>query len=112
MVDHVALLEGVDGDQHLLRELIRVFLADCPKRLADIKEAIHRGDAGALTRAAHTLKGSVGNFAAKKAFVTAQLLENLGRDGNLGAARDACGTLESELEFLSEELRKLTANEA
>jgi two-component system, sensor histidine kinase and response regulator len=108
MIDHAALLAGVDGDRRLLREFVRLFLADCPKRLAEIKEAIRRGDAGALGRAAHTLKGSVGNFAAQKAFAASQRLENMGRDGELGSAGEACMTLESELKILSDELRRLT----
>jgi two-component system sensor histidine kinase/response regulator len=80
------------------------------KRLAEIKEAIRRGDAGALGRVAHTLKGSVGNFAAQKAFAASQRLENMGREGELGSAGEACVTLESELKILSDELRRLTRN--
>lgn len=107
LIDHVALLEGVDGDRRLLRELIRVFLADCPQRLAEIKEAVRRGDAEALRRAAHTLKGSVGNFTAKKPFEVSQRLEAMGTDGDLDTAGDACATLERELTLLNVELRKL-----
>jgi PAS domain S-box-containing protein len=107
-IDHTALLAGVDGNRRLLRELVRLFLADCPRRLAEIKEAIRRGDAGALGRAAHALKGSVGNFAAKNAFAAAQRLEIMSRDIDLDNVGKACVTLESELALLSEELRKLT----
>jgi two-component system, sensor histidine kinase and response regulator len=110
VINHAALLEGVDGNRRLLRELVRLFLADCPRRLAEIKEAIRRSDAGALGRAAHTLKGSVGNFATKNAFAAAQRLELMGSGGDLNAAGEACMTLESELALLSEELRRLTRN--
>jgi PAS domain S-box-containing protein len=109
-IDHMALLAGVDGNRRVLRELVRLFLADCPRRLAEIKEAIRRGDAGALGRAAHALKGSVGNFAAKNAFAAAQRLEIMSRDIDLDNVGKACVTLESELALLSEELRKLTMN--
>src|SRR5712692_5744525 len=108
VIDHAALLAGVDGNRRLLRELVRLFLADCPQHLAEIKEAIRRGDAGALRRAAHTLKGSVGNFAAKNAFTAAQRLEIMGGEGDLDTAGEAGVTLESELALLSEGLRKLT----
>jgi PAS domain S-box-containing protein len=110
VIDYAALLAGVDGDRRLLRELVRLFLADCPQRLAEIKEAIRRGDAETLRIAAHTLKGSVGNFAAQKAFAASQRLENMGRDGDLDNAEEACVTVESELTFLSDELRRLTGN--
>ena len=55
VIDHAALLAGVDGNRRLLRELVRVFLADCPRHLVEIEEAIRLRDAGALERAAHTL---------------------------------------------------------
>jgi PAS domain S-box-containing protein len=107
VIDHAALLAGVEGDRRLVRELIHLFLADCPQGLAKIKDAIRRGDAAALGRAAHALKGSVGNFARKRAFAAAQRLEIMGRDGNLDNAGKAFRTLESELARLTEELRKL-----
>jgi PAS domain S-box-containing protein len=110
VIDGAALLAGVDGNRRLLRELVRLFLADCPRRLAEIKEAIRRGDAGALGRAAHILKGSVGNFAAKNAFAAAQRLEIMGRDVDLENAGKVFVALESELVVLSQELKKLAMN--
>jgi hypothetical protein len=41
-------------------------MADYPKRLGEIRVAIQFGDAERLRLAAHALKGSVGNFAAKR----------------------------------------------
>jgi HPt (histidine-containing phosphotransfer) domain-containing protein len=107
VIDRVALLAGVYGNRRLLRELVRLFLADCPQRLAEIEEAVRRGDSGALRIEAHTLKGSVGNFAAKHAFAAAQRLEIMGRDGDLAEAGDARMALELELARLTEGLRKL-----
>jgi len=106
-IDRAALLAGVDGNRRLLRDLVRFFLADYPQRLAEIKEAIRRGDAAALRIAAHTLKGSVGNFAARQAFAAAQLLEIMSRDGDFDKAGEACKALESELAHVTEELRSL-----
>jgi len=110
VIDRTALLAGVDGNLRLLRELVRLFLADYPQRLAEINEATRRGDAEALRITAHTLKGSIGNFAAKKAFEAAQRLEIMGRERNLANAAEARMTLESELARLIEELRNLTTN--
>jgi HPt (histidine-containing phosphotransfer) domain-containing protein len=108
-IDEAAVLAGVGEDRQLLREVVRLFLADYPQRLVEIKDAIRRCDAGGLWRAAHTLKGSVGNFAATKAFAAAQRVESIGENGELGdAASEACATLESELALLGEQLRKLT----
>jgi PAS domain S-box-containing protein len=107
-IDRAALLAGVDGNRRLLRELVRLFLADCPVRLKGIKEAVRRGDAEALRMEAHTLKGSVGTFAAKQALAAAERLEIMGRDGDLDKAGAACITLESQLAGLIEGLKKLT----
>lgn len=110
VIDLSALLAGVDGDRQLLRELVRLFLADYPQRLAEIKEAIHHGDAGALGRAAHALKGAVGNFEKNNAFVAAQHLETMGKEGDLHTADEALVTLESKLATLDKHLRKLNSS--
>jgi two-component system, sensor histidine kinase and response regulator len=110
IIDRDALLAGVDGNRRLLRKLVRLFLADYPRRLAEIDKAIRRGDAEALRLAAHALKGSVGNFSTKKAFAAAQQLEFMGGKGALDTAGQACATLRSELALLSGELKKLTRN--
>jgi PAS domain S-box-containing protein len=110
IVDEAAILAGMDGNRKLFRDLTQIFVADCPKQLAEIKTAIQMRDAERLRRAAHGLKGSVGNFAAKKAFETAGQLETMGKNGNLDAAQGACTALESELSQLTRELKKLAMN--
>ena len=112
VIDRAALLAGLGDNRKLLRELARFFLADYPQRLAEIKEAARQGDGEALRVAAHTLKGSVGNFAAKNAFEAAQRLEIMGRDRNLDDVGQAQLTLESEMARLADALKKLTENSA
>jgi CheY-like chemotaxis protein/HPt (histidine-containing phosphotransfer) domain-containing protein len=107
VIDQEALLAGVDGNRSVLRKLVYLFLADYPQRLVEIKDAIDRGDADALSRATHTLKGSVGNFAAEKAFAAVQRMESIGRNGDLRGANEANAVLESELTLLNMRLRKL-----
>jgi PAS domain S-box-containing protein len=110
IIDEAAILSGMDGNRKLLRDVTRIFVADYPKQLTEIKVAIQMGDAERLRRAAHTLKGSVGNFAAKRAFEAASQLELLGKKGNVHAAQGACAALEGELSLLSRELKKLTVS--
>jgi len=110
IIDEAAILDGMDGNRKLLRDLTRIFLADYPKQLAEIKTAIQVADAERLRRAAHALKGSVGNFAAKSAFATASKLETLGKAGNLDGAQGAYAALEGEMSQLTRELQKLTMN--
>jgi PAS domain S-box-containing protein len=110
VIDRKALLAGVDGDRRLLRELVRLFLADYPQRVREINEAVRHGDGEALRIAAHALKGSIGNLAAKNAFEAAQRLEIMGRDRDLDSAAEGQMTLELELARLIEELGTLTTN--
>jgi two-component system, sensor histidine kinase and response regulator len=91
------LLARFDGDGELLRELTGIFLQECPKMLDEIRAALRAGDAKLLERAAHTLKGSVGNFALSGAWETVQRLELLAKSGEVSGAEDMFRTLEQQL---------------
>lgn len=84
--DVEATLRGVDGDENLLKELMAIFLEDTPRLLEEIRKASLSRDSLRLNHAAHSLKGSISNFAAKPSFEAASLLEMLAKDGNLDAA--------------------------
>ncbi|HXV74005.1 MAG TPA: Hpt domain-containing protein, partial [Sphingomonadales bacterium] len=99
------------GDRKLLGELIELFLADCPALVRRIQEAINGQGAAELRQAAHALKGSVANFAAKGAFEAALELENMGRKGQTEGSAEACQRLEAELESLSAALKRLMKRE-
>jgi PAS domain S-box-containing protein len=106
-LDRQEALERVGGDAALLRELVEVFLADCPRLWRDIGDALARGDARQLNRAAHTLKGAVSTFGAHTAREAAQHLELLGQKGDLSGAAGAVARLETELERLKPALLEL-----
>jgi CheY-like chemotaxis protein len=53
-----------DEAQSMTREVVGLFLADAPRRLQAIEEALAAGDVAALSRAAHALKGAAGNIGA------------------------------------------------
>ena len=100
VLDQEAVLSLFEGDAELLREVVELFLADCPRQLSAIREAIGRSDAAALERAAHSLKGSVSNFAAPAAFQAAFNLEEIGRARDLSKAAEGLGTLEEQISLL------------
>ena len=93
-------LDRVGGDEELLEEVAQLFLETSPELLAAIRQAVASRDAALLERAAHTLKGSVGNFAADRAYQAAFRLEKLGRSGELASVEEAFSVLERELERL------------
>ena len=98
--DQVAALRRVEGDTELLLEIIEVFLDDSPRLMGRIREALKRKDLKSLEQAAHTLKGSVGNFGAPIAYAAALKLEKIGREGNVERAEEAWMELEEAMEQL------------
>jgi CheY-like chemotaxis protein len=100
VLDLEEVLARLEGDRELLSEMAALFLEEYPKLHSNIKTALLHQDAKALERAAHRLKGSVGNFAALKAFEAARQLERMGRYGDLTHATAALATLEKELSRL------------
>ena len=110
-LDTHALLENFGGNRQLLDRIIKLFLADGPLRLLEIKKAISRGNSEALERAAHALKGSVGNFGAKEAMAIAQRLETAGREQNLESAKTDFAALKSQLALLTNELAGLAGKQ-
>jgi CheY-like chemotaxis protein/HPt (histidine-containing phosphotransfer) domain-containing protein len=99
-IDTASALARVEGDVELLQEVVALFLEELPDMLTDLREAVTAWDARAIERAAHKLKGSVGNFAAQPAFQAALRLENIGRAGDLTEAELAYSALLQEIEVL------------
>jgi PAS domain S-box-containing protein len=110
VLDGRALLAQVDGDVRLLRKLASLFLADCPKMLSGVRQAIASHDGPGLQRAAHALKGSIANFAARGAFEAALRLETMGRHDELTGAKEACLSLEGEVARLQRALAVVAAS--
>jgi two-component system sensor histidine kinase/response regulator len=105
--DRDAALARVEGDAELLLEILEVFLDDSPRLLIRIREALRRKDLKALEQAAHTLKGSVGNFCAPAAYEAASRLELIGREGKLKSAQEAWVELDRAIEQLRPALMAL-----
>jgi HPt (histidine-containing phosphotransfer) domain-containing protein len=105
-------LDRVDGDFELLKELIDIFLAESPTMMKGIEAAILAGDPTALQHAAHTLKGSVANFAAPRAVAASLALEQMGRHQDMENTTASFASLQQELERLTPVLLSLKEKEA
>jgi HPt (histidine-containing phosphotransfer) domain-containing protein len=103
--DRNALMEQLGGDQQLAREVIDLFLRDCPVQLSAIKAALDQGDAREVYVMAHTLKGAASTLAAGEVAEAAHALEQLGRDGEVHDSVKAWRTLETAADRLLEALR-------
>jgi signal transduction histidine kinase/CheY-like chemotaxis protein len=103
--DEGALLRRVDGDAGLMSDVIRLFLDDCPVRLAAIKDAVTRRHADDLHAAAHALKGTAGNLSATSLFHAADVLERVAAEGRMDAAEAAWRQLSVEASHVMDVLR-------
>ena len=69
-------MENLGGDKSLLREVILLCREnDTPRLLEELSEGIHAGNADAVAKTAHALKGMVGAFNATDAWAAAKALE-------------------------------------
>ena len=103
-IDLAAVLDRIGGDEELLRELVGIYLEDEGRLLEDISGAVAAGDADALRRSAHTLKGAVSNFSAPAAWAAAQALESAGRDVRMMEAPGLLADLRRQLGRVREAL--------
>jgi len=106
--DEAGLLKRFAGDRKFLRGMVRIFLADAPKRLAEIRRAIEQRDPEALRIAAHTLKGSTANFVGKQAVEAALQMEMMAREQDLTDAEAGYSRLEDEIRRLTEFLKSIS----
>ena len=72
---------GEPGDDSFLREIIGIYLADTPQRLAELRAAHAAGDQAVFVRAAHTIKGSSANVGAAQVRALAEQLEHAAKAG-------------------------------
>ena len=105
--DKPSFLSRIEGDEILGKEIIEMFLQECPKLLQGVHQAAEQRNASLLERAAHALKGSVGDMAAPQAFDAARTLEQMGRDGKFEDTGAALVSLDTSLDRLVLELRKV-----
>jgi signal transduction histidine kinase/DNA-binding response OmpR family regulator/HPt (histidine-containing phosphotransfer) domain-containing protein len=101
------ILDRLGGNVALLQSIVALFEEDSPGQLTRIREAIEARDAGALTLAAHTLKGSLLALAAERASAAALELEKMGRESRLQNAPRWCAILESEVAVVGSDLQKI-----
>ena len=94
------MLEILDGDQGLMKELVEVFLEDMPKQVADMRSALENASGHDLYHAAHRFKGSVGNFGCPAISDAAFALEKMGRANTLDEAQSTFDTLSKDVESL------------
>ena len=94
----LAGLRGLQGDDDtdIVAELAGVFLEDARARLSLLEEAVQRGDASAVERVAHMLKGGSGSMGARGMSDLCARLERAGASGDLPQSVELLARLQGE----------------
>jgi HPt (histidine-containing phosphotransfer) domain-containing protein len=108
--DKDAALGRVGGDIDLLKEIAGVFLGDCPRSLAELRDATARGDCAVVERSAHALKGAAAIFGADRLVSAALHVEKMGHARTLDGISPALSEVEAALDVLRAELERLIAS--
>jgi two-component system sensor histidine kinase/response regulator len=103
------LLDRVGGNRALLAELVGLFAQEAPAARTALRQAAAAGDAAALQRAAHKLRGAALNFGAAATAEAALRLEGAAREGRVADAIGSLPTLERELTVLLAALERHSA---
>jgi len=101
-VDIESALNRFDGDKDFFKGMLQDFLDYTPKQLQILDEAVEKGDAKAVEKEAHSLKGVAGNLSAKPIADLALKLELLARTKDLAGAKEAIRNLRAQLAHLQE----------
>jgi len=99
------LLQRVDNDQELLRELLTIFKEDYPRTFRSLEAAVAACDLKSCAALSHTLKGMLSNLGGIRAAAAAARLENLAAtSAENESLKDALSILQRETVSLLPEL--------
>jgi len=99
-------IRSIYEDDPDMKEIVREFAADAPRRAESLEEHLQSGDLAALQTLAHQLKGAGGGYGFDAVTERARELETaLKERADAGTVKERCGVL-------CETLRALVAPEA
>ena len=104
LFDEAELMERVDGDVEFLADTVQMLETDGRALMIELRTAVASGDAPAIGRTAHTLKGMISNFCSPAVQTLALDVEKAGKAGDGAGAAAASAKLEPALEALVVEL--------
>ncbi len=106
-LNEALLLERLEGDRELAREVVGLFVDDVPTQMAELRAAVEREDAEEAHRLAHGLKGAGANITAEVAQAYAREIEHLARDGRLAEVPERLPHLQAALDAVAREACRL-----
>ena len=101
------LLDRLEGNQELCREVLEIFRKQYPKMMSAIEAAVVQKDAEELYSVAHALRGAAANVSAISVSTQASLLEQAGRTKDLSNVEQWHASLQKEVNRLEQVLSKM-----
>jgi HPt (histidine-containing phosphotransfer) domain-containing protein len=89
-----------------------MLLEEAPRWLEDLSASQAQGDTALFTRTAHTLKGSVDHWGARRAFELAKDLERRGRSGDISGVSRIVDELSAEYALFLDDLGRFRTGRA
>jgi HPt (histidine-containing phosphotransfer) domain-containing protein len=104
ILDLTRLEEAFEDDTAGIVELLHMALETGAKHLRTLEDGLAAGDANAVARAAHGIKGSAGNVGALHVASFAAELDQRARTGDLSGARERIDAIANAYEALAREI--------
>jgi CheY-like chemotaxis protein len=108
-VDWHALLQSMEGDATMARDLVKIFIASGDETLAAIANALDKRDYIAVGAQAHSLKGASASLRATAAQAAAEQLEAAARAGDADKVVELVSAVRREVTRTIGYLRALVA---
>lgn len=101
VLDRAAAIARLGFEDELFDELVQSLVERSRPMLADLYEALERGDANQVEVLSHSIKGAAATLEANAVAAVAHRLEMLARSGELSQAGSACRDLQVALDDLA-----------
>lgn len=106
-VDIKSAMSRFNNNKEFFKEMVREFLNYVPEQIRALGKAAKSGDAAAVQKNAHSIKGAAGNLSATRVFSTAISIEKMGRDGDISDVPSLIAKLKSEISCLEQFIENL-----
>ncbi len=97
VLDRGSILERLGGDEEIYAMMVDMFLQDVENNCTAIAAAFAQGDATALRREAHTIKGLLATFSDDGGAADAAAVEHQARLDEIGGLAEAVSGLQRRL---------------
>ena len=100
------ILDRLGGEETLLHEVIEIFIDQAPKHIDTLRGALAQGNAEAVEKTAHCMKGELAYLGISEVSQKARELEELGRKHDLEPASRIFASFETDISAIVAAMRR------